>query len=107
MDSLEHQVADLVLELEREMRRLGLWEYEPPPVSALQSTQPFAIDTLRFTQWLQWVFIPRIAALLERDEALPRDCAIAPLAETVFEDLELDTARLLDLLGQMDRRLTR
>lgn len=107
MDSLEHQVADLILELEREMRALGLWEAEPPPPAALRSTQPFAIDTLRFTQWLQWVFIARIATMIEQGEALPRDCAIAPLAETVFEELELDTARLLDLLGQMDRRLTR
>lgn len=107
MPTLEHQIADLILELERELRMLGLWEACPPPDSALRSRQPFSVDTLNFTQWLQWVFIPRVADMLERGEALPRDCAIAPLAETVFEDLEADTTRLLKLIRQVDRSLSR
>ena len=107
MGNLEHRVADLILEMEREMRALGLWETTAPPPAALRSAQPFSIDTLGFTQWLQWVFIPRIAALLEQGEPLPRNCAIAPLAETVFEELDVDTMRLLALLRLIDQNLSR
>lgn len=107
MDSLEHQVADLILQLEREMRALGLWESSPPPPAALRSVQPFSVDTLSFPQWLQWVFVPRVAAMLERGEPLPRECGIAPLAEAVFEDLDVDTRRLLELITSIDRSLSR
>lgn len=107
MDRLSHQVADLILEIEREMRDQGLWEQDAPPSEALRSSQPFSIDTLALTQWLQWVFIPRIVTLLEQGRPLPTDCAIAPLAETVFEDLDADTDRLLRLVQQIDDRLSR
>ena len=107
MGNLEHQVADLILEMEREMRALGLWETAAPPAAALRSIQPFSIDTLAFTQWLQWVFIPRIATMLKEGKRLPRDCAIAPLAETVFEELDADTVRLLKLVRLIDQHLSR
>lgn len=107
MNTLSHDVADLLLEIEREMRALGVWERNAPPADALASTQPFSIDTLALTQWLQWIFIPRIAELIEHGRALPTDCAIAPLAETVFEDMEENTDRLLRLVRQVDTRLSR
>ena len=107
MTTSEHQIADLILELERELRMLGLWGACAPSHDALRSTQPFSVDTLDFTQWLQWVFIPRMADMLERGEPLPRDCAIAPLAEAVLEDMKVDTTRLLKLIRRVDRSLSR
>ncbi len=106
MESVEHRMADLVLELEREMRALGLWESVAPPPTALQSVQPFSVDTLDFTQWLQWVFIPRIADLIAVGDSLPRNCEIAPLAEMVFENIDTDTSRLLALIRSVDHTLT-
>ncbi len=106
MESVEHRIADLVLELEREMRALGLWESLAPPSAALRSVQPFSVDTLDFTQWLQWVFIPRIADLIAVGDSLPRNCEIAPLAEMVFDNIDADTTRLLGLIRRIDRVLT-
>jgi len=107
MGRLEHQVADVIIEIEREMRRLGLWESVSPPLSALGSPEPFCVDTLGFTQWLQWVFIPKVKARLEADEPLPRHSDIRPLAEWVFEELDEDTDRLLALIHRFDRLVSR
>ena len=51
------RVADSLLQIEMELRRIDAWESEPPSPEALQSAQPFAVDTLEFTQWLQFVFV--------------------------------------------------
>ena len=48
------RVADSLLQIEIELRRIDAWESEPPSPEALQSAQPFAVDTLEFTQWLQF-----------------------------------------------------
>ena len=65
------QVADCLLNIEMELRQLGLWESEPPPDEAFQSAQPFCIDTLEFTQWLQFVFVERMKIIIEPSSAVP------------------------------------
>lgn len=66
------RVADSLLQIEIELRRLDAWESEPPSPEALQSAQPFAVDTLEFTQWLQFVFVSRMKALIEGGHPLPQ-----------------------------------
>lgn len=102
-----HQVADLLLAIEAEMRRLELWECEPPPDEALLSLVPFCHDTLEFHQWLQWKLLPQMKALLEADASLPAESDIHPLAEYSFNRLEQDTDQLLGLLERFDRLLGR
>jgi uncharacterized protein YqcC (DUF446 family) len=76
-------VASLLIDIEQELRVMGLWESEMPSTEALSSTEPFAIDRLSFTQWLQFIFIPKMALLIEQ-QSLPANCSIAPMAEEVF-----------------------
>ena len=38
---------------------------------SLLSEEPFAIDTMSPEEWLQWIFIPRMFALLESGAELP------------------------------------
>lgn len=92
--------------VEEELRRLALWSDERPPPQALRSTLPFCVDTLAFTQWLQWILLPQLRQLLALDAPLPGACAIAPMAEHTFRDLPLDTARLQRLLLAIDRVIT-
>ncbi len=102
MDRLQPCWA-LMGDIEREMRQLGLWEQQPPAHEAFLSVLPFSIDTLRFTQWLQWVFIPRTRALVEQGGPLPTKSAIVPLAAEIFRELPEDTERLLILIERFDR----
>lgn len=68
-------------QLEAEMRAASLWGGQPPSPEALASTMPFMYDTLKVEQWLQWVFVPRMHALIDAQAALPTSCSVQPLAE--------------------------
>lgn len=98
--------AEVLFELERELRSLELWENQPPPAEALTSTQPFAVDTLRFPQWLQFIFMPRLYSLIEHRAALPTNCNTAPMAEEYFRPLTLNGDRLVERLRRIDELLS-
>jgi len=89
------------------MRRLDLWETSPPPEDALKSDTPFCYDTLEFTQWLQWVMLPRLVQLVEQRHPWPEKSDIATLAEQSFEEIERNTDDLLKLMREFDELVTR
>lgn len=84
MDVRFPKIAEQLLLIERELRLQGLWGDESPSAEALASTQPFAVDTLEFEQWLQWIFLPRMKMILEQDLPLPNASGIQEMAEMVF-----------------------
>ena len=96
-------INGLLIDIECELRRLNAWEKALPPVEALSSTQPFAVDTLSFTQWLQFIFIPKIRILVENEGALPHKCDIAPMAEEYFRGQSLPASELIQILKEIDR----
>jgi len=100
------RVADSLLQIEIELRQMGVWESEAPPAEALQSTQPFAVDRLAFTQWLQFVFVSRMKVLIEGGYALPEVSGMAPMAEEHFRGREESGERLIRELEEMDRLLS-
>ncbi len=77
-------VAVLLIDIEAQLRRMNLWEDQPPSAEALASSQPFHVDTLSFTQWLQFVFLPTMLGLIESGQSLPTECGITPMAEEYF-----------------------
>jgi uncharacterized protein YqcC (DUF446 family) len=107
MDQFNHKLADLLLEIEAEMRRTRLWESTPPATEALQSLIPFCHDTLRFEQWLQWVLLPKMKQVLESEEECPSSSEIAPLAEYRFAQLGQQSSQLLTLIERFDRHINR
>jgi len=103
---LAGQVADCLLRIEMELRQLQLWEQERPPEEAFASTEPFCIDTLAFTQWLQFVFLERMAVLIESGQPLPAVSGIAPMAEEYFRGQEQTGQGLIRALEAVDRLLS-
>ncbi len=53
MPSRVTQIGELLLQLEVEMRHISLWEEVIPNAEDLASEEPFCIDTLELSQWLQ------------------------------------------------------
>lgn len=102
----QQRLEALLIELQQQLMILDVWENESPSEDALTSTQPFAIDYLSFSQWLQWLFLPQMAYLLERGQALPERCGIEPMAAEWGQSLGLDTRDLSDLLLAIDRVLS-
>src|SRR5690554_7867343 len=72
-------LTDGLLRIEIELRQLGVWQAEPPPQEAFQSTQPFCLDTMEFPQWLQFVFLERMKVLVEHNHPLSSASGIAPM----------------------------
>lgn len=88
----------LLDDLEQLLTTMGCWQDTAPSIDALSSQQPFAIDTLSFTQWLQFVFLARFKQLLTTQQTLPAGMSIAPMASEVLPN-EL---ALFNLLTQID-----
>ncbi len=102
-----HRLADLILEIEAELRRIGLWETSLPDKAALSSLVPFCHDTLSFHQWLQWVFLPKMKAVVETGDDFPSSSEIHPLAEYSLAPLPQETDRLLALISEFDEFINR
>jgi len=98
----ERALIAVVDGLETELRRIQLWEPEPPSHTQLASSQPFCFDTMALSQWLQWFLIPRMRRILAGDGSLPTRSAIHPYAEDCFEHLD-DPSALLMLIERFDR----
>ncbi len=99
-------VAEVLIDIESELRQLGLWDRIPPSSEALASDQPFCVDTLTLPQWLQFIFLPTLYQLLESDQALPARCGIAPMAEEFFRGGGLPTSVLEEALLRIDTLLS-
>ena len=103
---MDTDMTSALLGLEHQLRQLDLWQVDAPPAQALASSQPFCIDTLTPPQWLQFVFLPTLHTMLERELALPQTCGITPLVEEFFKGSSLEVAGLLAALERVDRLLS-
>ena len=106
MNNLHIAIAELLIDIEKELRELQLWDSEMISDAALASEQPFAVDTMTFPQWLQFIFLPRMYFIIEQQLQLPGNCGIAPMAEEYFSVLNLPSLPLIVHLQKIDGLLT-
>ena len=99
-------IAAQLIDLEAALRQLNLWSDESPSQEALSSEQPFAMDSLEFEEWLQFIFLPTLYEVLASGEALPERCAIAPMAEETIGKRVLPTDTLISTLRDLDQLIT-
>lgn len=102
MHDIPSRIADVLLEVEATLRTSGKWEKSRPPAEALVSPEPFCLDTLRFEQWLQWVFLPRMKKILEQKMPLPAKSGIYVYAQAYLPRREPPTGSLLALIKRFD-----
>lgn len=98
------QTKNHLYQLQSVMQELHLWQEIPPDEQAFQSQEPFAIDRMEAQEWLQWVFIPRMHALIERAGELPKQIAISPYIEEALKETE-GLQRLLEPLIHIEKLL--
>lgn len=106
MHDIPQRIGDVLLELEAELRLLDWWEEDKPPAKALASQQPFCVDQLAFEQWLQWVFLPRMKAIIESGQPLPSQSGIFVYAEECLRHHGARSAHLLALIKRFDELIT-
>lgn len=100
------EIAEVLIDIEAQLRQLGQWDKISPSTEALSSEQPFCVDTLTLPQWLQFIFLPALYGMLEGGQALPDRCGIAPMAEEFYRGSGLAIIELVDALERIDQLLS-
>ena len=99
-------VKALLSELETELKQQHLWASAPPDAAALASSLPFCYDTMPLESWLQFIFLPRMQALLDARLSLPAKISVLPIAEQAFSHLGSQAAPLLHIIKRIDDTLS-
>ncbi|TQI81927.1 uncharacterized protein YqcC (DUF446 family) [Serratia fonticola] len=103
--SIQNQVRQSLQAIEQSMRDLALWQAAPPQPDAFSSIEPFCVDTMLAEEWLQWVLLPRMIALLDANAPLPTRFVITPYFEEALKDRQPNCMPLLVLLQRLDALL--
>ncbi|WP_372613412.1 YqcC family protein [Halomonas sp.] len=74
--NVHEALDDALRDLETTMEAANLWRMEPPPPDAYDSVAPFCVDTMALPQWLRFVLIPRLDALVEARGSMPDKCEV-------------------------------
>lgn len=96
--------SDILAHLQRIealLRHHQVWQTIAPDPHALQSDQPFGLDRLQPTEWLQWVLIPRCRELIDQEQPLPGPLTLTPYFDHALEQNALYPP-LIKLLTEFD-----
>ncbi|MBB1485269.1 YqcC family protein [Oceanospirillum sediminis] len=104
--SSQYRLSQLLDELEETMMASGLWQQPQPDAEAFLSTVPFCIDSMNFLQWLRYVFVARMRAILDAGAEIPSQVSISPLAEEYFRTAALDGKRVTELLRDIEQAMS-
>lgn len=105
MSSQQQRVLDLLAVIEMEMRLHGLWSAQHPGDEALASTQPFAVDTLDFEQWVQFIYLPRLKVMANVGK-LPDNVCVCPMAEESWRPHGDKLQVLIERIADLDEALS-
>jgi len=95
-------VAAKLDEIEEEMKRVGLWQEKPLAPEQYNFTSAFAMDTMSFDQWLQFIFVPRVRGIISAGGGFPASSSVGAQAVREF-DTHPNAQRLITLLSEFDR----
>ena len=101
MNKLE-QMQKLLAALELALLENGWWGDTSPDDAALASIEPFCVDPLRFSEWLQWVYIPKMRDYIASQGALPERSGLLAIAEEAWRGSAEDTRGLLLVMCALD-----
>lgn len=94
-------VEQRIGEIEAEIKRIGWWREEPLPPEMYQFTQAFAMDTMPYVYWLQFIFIPRVRSVVEERGQFPPASSVGGQAIREFDGQD-EAEPLVTLLCEFD-----
>jgi uncharacterized protein YqcC (DUF446 family) len=95
-------VAAKLDEIEEEMKLVGLWQEKPLAPEKYNFASAFAMDTMSFDQWLQFIFVPRVRGIISAGGRFPASSSVGAQAVREF-DTHPNAQRLITLLSEFDR----
>ncbi|MGB0732643.1 MAG: YqcC family protein [Pontibacterium sp.] len=106
MNTRNKQTLACIAAIKTEMKAKDLWQTSAPSEQALASQQPFCVDTLTFLEWVQWLMIPRLTHMIERNMPLPQQSDIYSMAEEALKLVACDTQVIANEIKKLDQALT-
>ena len=97
---LQQNVTRYADAIEAEMRKIGFWQSEPLTPEQMAFTQAFAMDTMSYAQWLQFIFLPRVREAAASNQ-FPSGSSVGAQAVREFDGAP-DADRLVTLLSEFD-----
>lgn len=94
-------VSQKIAGIEAEMKRINMWQDEELPPEKYEFSEAFAMDTMTFNQWLQFIFIPRVHEILESGGEFPSRSMVAAQAVREFDGYD-EASELIRLLSEFD-----
>ncbi len=88
--------------LRAELMAVDWWTNTSPSEAALNSQEPFCVDHLTFSQWLQWVYIPKMQRYMQEKKQIPSHSGLYSIAEEAWRGCEAYNKRLLALMQILD-----
>lgn len=104
--NIHEALDDALRDLEATMEAANLWHMTPPPPDAYDSLAPFCVDTMSLPQWLRFVLIARLDALVEARGSMPAKCEIAPAVEAYLAKASVEASerrQLIQAVEEIDR----
>lgn len=100
------RLGELAVEIEAEMRRLGLWLEDPPAEDVVLAGGAFGRETVPFDTWLQVVFVQRLRQVAEGDFDIPKSSSVGAQAAREWDADPFDREALRGLIYQVDSLLS-
>ena len=88
-------------EVEDRMKAIGWWREEPLPPAMYDFKQAFAMDTMPYAYWLQFIFIPRVRSIIETRGEFPPSSSVGTQAIREFDGLD-EASGLVNSLCEFD-----
>ena len=95
------RAAEMILAIEAEMQRSGYWSDDPLPEEDYVFSRAFGMDTMAFSQWVQFIFIPRVRGIIRERGDFPARSMVGAQAAREF-DADSRASGLVALLSEFD-----
>ena len=103
--SKKEKIKQILALLEDNLKNSELWSEEEISEEKLSSKVPFCADTLSYPEWLQFVFIRRMHAIVDGEDELPSASGLFPMAQVYFGREIFRFRELASILLKLDRAL--
>lgn len=98
----DYETARLKIDaIEAEMQSQGMWRSEPLPPEDYDFKAAFAMDTMPFVHWLQFIFIPRVREIIDNKGTFPASSQVGAQAVREFDGIN-EASELVSLLSDFD-----
>jgi uncharacterized protein YqcC (DUF446 family) len=87
-------------EIETELKHSGFWQAEPLKAEQYDFKAAFGMDRMTFSQWLQFVFLPRVKEAATQEQ-FPSESNVAAQAVREFDGV-VEADLLISLLSEFD-----